>query len=125
MPLTRTSRSRVALVVFDARRSCEVRLDRQTAPHDRTALVTLESLDELAGATRRSGRASEATAATAATTVPAAARHLLGAVSRPVRRGRHRTAGSRTSVLLRYAQDLAGLHSARAGSVVPGMRSGG
>ncbi len=38
----------VALVVFDARRSCEVRLDRQTAPHDQTDLVTMESLDELA-----------------------------------------------------------------------------
>ena len=40
---------RVALVVFDARRSCEVRLARQTAPHDATAVVTLESLDQLAG----------------------------------------------------------------------------
>jgi hypothetical protein len=40
----------VALVVFDARRSCEVRLARQTAPHETTGLVTLESLDELAGA---------------------------------------------------------------------------
>jgi hypothetical protein len=39
----------VALVVFDARRSCEVRLDRQTAPHDDTDLVTLETLDTLAG----------------------------------------------------------------------------
>jgi hypothetical protein len=38
----------VALVVFDAHRSCEVRLARQTAPHDATAIVTLESLDELA-----------------------------------------------------------------------------
>jgi len=38
----------VALVVFDARRSCHVRLDRQTAPHDDTAIVTLETLDELA-----------------------------------------------------------------------------
>ncbi len=38
----------VALVVFDARRSCDVRLARQTAPHEGTALVTLESLDELA-----------------------------------------------------------------------------
>ena len=27
----------VALVVFDARRSCEVRLARQTAPHEATA----------------------------------------------------------------------------------------
>ena len=38
----------VALVVFDARRSCEVRLARQTAPHEHTRVVTLESLDELA-----------------------------------------------------------------------------
>jgi hypothetical protein len=38
----------VALVVFDAARSCKVRLDRQTAPHDETGLVTLETLDALA-----------------------------------------------------------------------------
>jgi hypothetical protein len=36
------------IVVFDAERSCLVRLERQTAPHARTRLVTLESLDELA-----------------------------------------------------------------------------
>ena len=41
---------RVAIVVFDARRSCEVRLDRSTANHDGTRLVALETLDELAGA---------------------------------------------------------------------------
>ena len=41
-------RLRVALVVFDAGRSCDVRLARQTAPHEGTALVTLESLGELA-----------------------------------------------------------------------------
>jgi hypothetical protein len=40
----------VALVVFDAERSCRVRLERQTAPHDGTALVTLESLGRLAKA---------------------------------------------------------------------------
>ena len=40
-------RLRVALVVFDARRSCDVRLGRQTAPHESTGLVTLETLDEL------------------------------------------------------------------------------
>ena len=40
----------VALVVLDARRSCEVRLGRQTAPHDATGLVTLETLDELSAA---------------------------------------------------------------------------
>ena len=38
----------VALVVFDAAMSCDVRLDRQTAPHEGIRLVTLESLDELA-----------------------------------------------------------------------------
>lgn len=40
---------RVAIVVFDARRSCELRLDRSTANHDQTRLVPLESLDELKG----------------------------------------------------------------------------
>jgi hypothetical protein len=39
---------RVALVVFDAERSCEVRLARQYAPHDGTAIVTLEWLDRIA-----------------------------------------------------------------------------
>jgi hypothetical protein len=38
---------RVALVVFDAERSCRVRLDRQTAPHAGTGLVTMESLESL------------------------------------------------------------------------------
>lgn len=38
----------VTLVVFDLARSCIVRLDRQIAPHDRTRLIDLESLDELA-----------------------------------------------------------------------------
>ena len=41
---------RVGLVVFDAERSCIVRLERQTAPHEATTLVTLESLDRLASA---------------------------------------------------------------------------
>ena len=45
-------RLRVALVVFDARRSCDVRLERETAPHDTTGLVTLETLDDLAGPQR-------------------------------------------------------------------------
>lgn len=35
------------IVVFDAERSCRVRLERETAPHDRTRLVTLETLEEL------------------------------------------------------------------------------
>ena len=39
---------RVALVVFDAVRSCEVRLAQQTAPTAGTALVALETLDRLA-----------------------------------------------------------------------------
>lgn len=39
---------RVALVVFDAELSCRVRLERQTAVHDRTGLVTIESLETLA-----------------------------------------------------------------------------
>ncbi|CAN5634602.1 hypothetical protein BH23CHL8_BH23CHL8_22960 [soil metagenome] len=39
----------VALVVFDAERSCRVRLDRQTAPHEHIRLVTLETLGSLAG----------------------------------------------------------------------------
>jgi hypothetical protein len=36
-----------SLVIFDARRSCDVRLARQTAPRDATRIVTLETLDEL------------------------------------------------------------------------------
>jgi hypothetical protein len=43
----------VALVVFDARRSCEIRLARMTAPHDDTRLVALEELDRLANPDRR------------------------------------------------------------------------
>lgn len=43
----------VGLVVFDAARSCEVRLDRQTAPHDLTGLITLETLDALAAGPAR------------------------------------------------------------------------
>lgn len=38
----------VALVIFDARLSCEVRLARETAPRPDTRLVTLETLAELA-----------------------------------------------------------------------------
>ncbi len=41
------------LVVFDARRSCEVRLARQTAPRTGTRHLTIETLDRLAG--RRPG----------------------------------------------------------------------
>ncbi len=45
-------RLEVALVVFDAARSCAVRLDRQTAPTEGTRLVSIETLDDLAGAGR-------------------------------------------------------------------------
>ena len=38
----------VALVVFDASLSCDVRLGRQTAPYDGIGFVTLETLDVLA-----------------------------------------------------------------------------
>jgi hypothetical protein len=38
----------VSLVVFDAARSCEIRLERHTAPREGTTIVTLETLDELA-----------------------------------------------------------------------------
>jgi len=40
------------LVVFDAARSCAVRLDRQTAPHDETRIVAIEQLDDLAAGSR-------------------------------------------------------------------------
>lgn len=36
------------IVVFDAERSCRVRLERQTAPHEATRLISLETLDRLA-----------------------------------------------------------------------------
>lgn len=42
----------VSLVVFDAQRSCDVRLAHQTAPHVATAIVALETFDELAGPPR-------------------------------------------------------------------------
>jgi hypothetical protein len=36
-------------VIFDARRSCEVRLARQTASREGLRLISLEALDRLAG----------------------------------------------------------------------------
>ena len=39
----------VALVVFDAQLSCDVRLARQSAPTDGIGLVSIESMDGLAG----------------------------------------------------------------------------
>jgi hypothetical protein len=41
---------RASLVVFDAMRSCEVRLSRTNAPTDGTTIVALETLDTLAAA---------------------------------------------------------------------------
>ncbi len=41
---------RVALVVFDAERSCAVRLARSTAPSAGTTILALETIDELATA---------------------------------------------------------------------------
>jgi hypothetical protein len=47
----------VALVVFDTDLACRVRLDRQTARHDKTGLITIESMGALAGGpTRVPGR---------------------------------------------------------------------
>jgi len=40
---------RVGLVVYDVRTSCAVRLAQQTAPRQGTVVVTLETLDALAG----------------------------------------------------------------------------
>jgi hypothetical protein len=40
----------VALVIFDARRSCEVRLARQTAAREGIRLISIETLDRLGGA---------------------------------------------------------------------------
>jgi hypothetical protein len=37
----------VAIVVFDARRSCDLRLARSTTRHEETALIALEALDAL------------------------------------------------------------------------------
>jgi hypothetical protein len=37
------------IVVYDAERSCAVRLERETAPHASTRLIAIESLDRLAG----------------------------------------------------------------------------
>jgi len=42
---------RTGLVVFDADRSCQVRLARANAPYDGLEIVSLETLDRLGGAT--------------------------------------------------------------------------
>ncbi|HVA85023.1 MAG TPA: hypothetical protein VNF73_01770 [Candidatus Saccharimonadales bacterium] len=44
-----SARIMVALVVFDARRSCEVRLARSTAPRGQTRLFSLETIRKLGG----------------------------------------------------------------------------
>ena len=44
----------VGLIVFDAERSCRVRLGRQTAPHGETRLIAIETLARLAASTARS-----------------------------------------------------------------------
>jgi hypothetical protein len=41
---------RAGLVVFDAERSCRVRLSRVNAPHDPIEVVSIETLDRLGGA---------------------------------------------------------------------------
>ena len=41
-------RLRAVLVVFDAARSCDVRLERETAPRGGTEIVALDNLDDLA-----------------------------------------------------------------------------
>jgi hypothetical protein len=51
--LEEEERVSVGLVVFDARRSCLIRLERQTAPHAATRLVALETLGELGRADTR------------------------------------------------------------------------
>jgi hypothetical protein len=45
----------VGLIVFDAERSCRVRLDRQTAPHAETRLIAIETLARLAESTAGGG----------------------------------------------------------------------
>jgi hypothetical protein len=51
--LDEDERVSVGLVVFDALRSCQVRLERQTAPHAATRVVALETLGELGRADTR------------------------------------------------------------------------
>jgi hypothetical protein len=43
---------RAVIVVFDARRSCDLRLARSTAPHGGTGLLALEAFDSLGRAAR-------------------------------------------------------------------------
>jgi hypothetical protein len=41
---------RAGLVIFDAERSCRVRLERLNGPHAETRIVSLETLDDIAEA---------------------------------------------------------------------------
>jgi hypothetical protein len=50
-----SERLSVGLVVFDARRSCLVRLARQTVRREGIGLVSIETLDRLAGGRRAAG----------------------------------------------------------------------
>ena len=120
-PPTRRRRSRVALVVFDAERSCLVRLEAQTAPHGRTRLIALEQLDSLAGASgrravgRRVRRAGPRPGRRTATPRPSETERRTSSSYRV----RFDEAGpdgiARASTYLRYAQDVAWLHSERRG----------
>jgi hypothetical protein len=49
--LDEAERMSVGLIVFDAERSCRVRLARQTAPHAETRLIAIETLARLAEST--------------------------------------------------------------------------
>ena len=90
-PPTRTRRSRSRSSSSTPRARARSGSTRQTAPHEATGLVTLETLDELAGR-RRDDRPA-----------PPDGRRLRGAVPGPLRRGRRPTAGSGRRSLLRYA----------------------
>ena len=90
---------RVALVVFDARRSCDVRLAAPDAPTAGTTVVALESLDDLADRMTEDERQPDTCSAPYRVRFDEAAPDGL----------------LRTSVLLRYAQDLAWYHSAERG----------
>ena len=95
----------VGLVVFDARRSCEVRLVRERGPValDGLKLITLEGLDRLAGGSPRERCAP--TPPRRGVTVPYRVRFDECGPDGLVR----------TSALLRYAQDVAWIHSERLG----------
>ena len=97
----------VGLVVFDARRSCEVRMvrERGAVALEGMKLIALESLDRLAG---RQAGVSEA--------VDPGAANRTATVAYRVRFDECGPDGlARTSAMLRYAQDVAWIHSERLG----------